>query len=130
MSHPAPGADALGGRILKYDKVTGESRGEFPVKLPNALAVGKDGRVWVGHEHKCVSVFDPDGNPWTCTADEPAVKEGLGRGKFVKLEDTIRSFREVLDGKHDDLPEQAFYLVGGIDDVLAEAEKLAASTAA
>ena len=51
-------------------------------------------------------------------------------GKFVKLEDTIRSFREVLDGKHDDLPEQAFYLVGGIDDVLAEAEKLAASTAA
>ena len=51
-------------------------------------------------------------------------------GKFVKLEETIRSFREVLDGKHDDLPEQAFYLVGGIDDVLAEAEKLAASTAA
>ena len=39
-------------------------------------------------------------------------------GKYVKLEDTIRSFREVLDGKHDDLPEQAFYLVGDIDDVL------------
>jgi cysteine-rich repeat protein len=31
-------------------------------------------------------VFDPDGNPWTCTSDEPAVKEGLGRGKFVKIE--------------------------------------------
>ena len=31
-------------------------------------------------------LFDPDGNPWTCTSDEPAVKEGLGRGKFVKIE--------------------------------------------
>src|SRR5439155_516828 len=31
-------------------------------------------------------VFDPDGNPWTCTSDEPAVKEGHGRGKFVKIE--------------------------------------------
>ncbi|MGZ4482405.1 MAG: ATP synthase beta subunit C-terminal domain-containing protein, partial [Gaiellales bacterium] len=46
-------------------------------------------------------------------------------GQYVKLEDTIRSFAEVLDGKHDDLPEQAFYLVGGIDDVLERAEKSA-----
>src|SRR5204863_5238994 len=38
-------------------------------------------------------------------------------GKYVKLEDTIRSFREVLEGKHDDLPEQAFYLQGDISDV-------------
>src|SRR5690242_4168683 len=45
-------------------------------------------------------------------------------GKYVKLEDTIRSFQEVLDGKHDDLPEQAFYLVGPIEDVLEAAEKL------
>ena len=36
-------------------------------------------------------------------------------------------FQEVLDGKHDDLPEQAFYLVGGIDDVLARAEELKAT---
>ena len=48
-------------------------------------------------------------------------------GKFVRLEDTIRSFQEVLDGKHDELPEQAFYLVGGIDDVLARAEELKAT---
>jgi F-type H+-transporting ATPase subunit beta len=47
-------------------------------------------------------------------------------GKYVKLEDTIRSFREVLEGKHDDLPEQAFYLQGDISDVLAAAEELAA----
>ena len=45
-------------------------------------------------------------------------------GKYVALEDTIRSFREILDGKHDDIPEQAFYLVGSIEDALAKAEKL------
>jgi hypothetical protein len=45
-------------------------------------------------------------------------------GKYVKLEDTIAAFKEVLDGKLDDLPEQAFYMVGGIDEVKANAEKL------
>ena len=48
----------------------------------------------------------------------------------MKLEDTIRSFREVLEGKHDDLPEQAFYLEGDIDDVLAAAEELSATSSA
>ncbi len=47
-------------------------------------------------------------------------------GKYVKLEDTIRGFKEICDGKHDDVPEQAFYLVGTIEDVLAKAEKLVA----
>jgi F-type H+/Na+-transporting ATPase subunit beta len=47
-------------------------------------------------------------------------------GKLVKLEDTIQSFEEVCDGKHDDLPEQAFYLVGGIDEVKAAAERIKA----
>jgi F0F1-type ATP synthase beta subunit len=51
-------------------------------------------------------------------------------GKYVKLEDTIRSFREVLEGKHDDLPEQAFYLQGDINDVLKAAEELAAGATA
>jgi F-type H+-transporting ATPase subunit beta len=45
-------------------------------------------------------------------------------GKFVPLKETVRSFGEVLDGKHDDLPEQAFYMVGGIDDVIVKAEKM------
>jgi len=40
-------------------------------------------------------------------------------GKYVKLEDTIRSFEEILEGKHDDKPEQAFYMKGGIEDVAA-----------
>jgi F-type H+-transporting ATPase subunit beta len=51
-------------------------------------------------------------------------------GKYVKLEDTIRSFREVLEGKHDELPEQAFYLQGDINDVLAAAEELSATSSA
>ncbi|GAV48653.1 hypothetical protein ZYGR_0N00570 [Zygosaccharomyces rouxii] len=47
-------------------------------------------------------------------------------GKLVRLKDTIRSFKEVLDGKYDHLPENAFYMVGGIEDVIPKAEKLAA----
>ncbi len=45
-------------------------------------------------------------------------------GKYVKLEDTIKGFKEVVEGKHDDLPEQAFYMVGGIEEVIEKAEKL------
>ena len=44
-------------------------------------------------------------------------------GKYVQLADTIRGFKEILDGKHDDVPEQYFYMVGGIDDVLEAASK-------
>jgi F-type H+-transporting ATPase subunit beta len=45
-------------------------------------------------------------------------------GKYVKLADTIRSFKEIVDGKHDQLPEQAFYMQGTIDDVLERAEEM------
>jgi F-type H+-transporting ATPase subunit beta len=45
-------------------------------------------------------------------------------GEFVKLEDTIRGFTEILDGKHDDLPEQAFYLVGPIEQAVERAQKM------
>jgi F-type H+-transporting ATPase subunit beta len=47
------------------------------------------------------------------------------KGAYVKLEDTIRSFEEVLDGRHDALPEQAFYMVGNIDEALQKAKDLA-----
>ncbi|MBC2777358.1 F0F1 ATP synthase subunit beta [Parasphingopyxis marina] len=50
-------------------------------------------------------------------------------GKFVELDDTIRSFKEVVEGKHDDLPEAAFYMVGGIDEAREKAAKLAAEAA-
>ncbi len=46
-------------------------------------------------------------------------------GKYVKLEDTIKGFKEILDGKHDDIPEQAFYMVGTIEGVLEKAKELA-----
>jgi F-type H+-transporting ATPase subunit beta len=45
-------------------------------------------------------------------------------GQYVKLEDTIRGFKEIVDGKHDEIPEQAFYMVGGIDMVLEAAEQM------
>jgi F-type H+/Na+-transporting ATPase subunit beta len=48
-------------------------------------------------------------------------------GKYVKLEDTIKGFKEIVDGKHDDIPEQAFYLVGTIEEALEKAEKLRTS---
>ncbi|HVK05012.1 MAG TPA: F0F1 ATP synthase subunit beta [Armatimonadaceae bacterium] len=47
-------------------------------------------------------------------------------GKYVPLAETVRSFAEVLEGKHDDLPEQAFYMVGNIDEVVEKGRELAA----
>ncbi|AHB13272.1 MULTISPECIES: F0F1 ATP synthase subunit beta [Dehalococcoides] len=47
-------------------------------------------------------------------------------GQYVSLAETIRGFKEILEGKHDSLPEQAFYMVGTIDDAVAEAKKLSA----
>ncbi|MDR0746716.1 MAG: F0F1 ATP synthase subunit beta [Helicobacteraceae bacterium] len=48
-------------------------------------------------------------------------------GKYVALSDTIKAFREVLEGKYDSLPEAAFYMVGGIEEVIAKAESLRAN---
>ena len=45
-------------------------------------------------------------------------------GKYVALKDTIRGFKEILEGKHDELPEAAFYMVGGIEEVIEKAKKL------
>ncbi len=47
-------------------------------------------------------------------------------GRYVKLEDTIRGFKEVVEGKHDDIPEQAFYMVGTLEEALEKAERLKA----
>jgi F-type H+-transporting ATPase subunit beta len=46
-------------------------------------------------------------------------------GVYVSLADTIRGFKEVLEGKHDTLPEQAFYMVGTIEEAVEKAGKLA-----
>ncbi len=50
-------------------------------------------------------------------------------GKFVELPDTIRSFKAIVEGEYDHLPEQAFYMVGAIEEVVAKAQKMAAETA-
>jgi F-type H+/Na+-transporting ATPase subunit beta len=50
-------------------------------------------------------------------------------GVYVELADTVRSFEEILEGKHDDIPEQAFQMVGTIDDVLKKADELAKKAA-
>src|SRR5205814_7257324 len=51
-------------------------------------------------------------------------------GQYVKLEDTISGFTEILDGKHDDLPEQAFYMVGTIEQVVERAKQLSGDDSA
>ena len=48
-------------------------------------------------------------------------------GRYVPLDETLRGFREILAGRYDDLPEQAFYMVGAIDEAVAQAEKLRAA---
>jgi len=51
-------------------------------------------------------------------------------GRYMKVADTVRSFKEIIQGKHDDVPEQAFYMKGSIEEVLQAAEKLRAGAAA
>ncbi|MGD8835578.1 MAG: F0F1 ATP synthase subunit beta [Desulfobacteraceae bacterium] len=46
-------------------------------------------------------------------------------GKYVKIEDTVRAFKEICEGKHDDIPEQAFYMKGGIEEVIKAAKEMA-----
>lgn len=48
-------------------------------------------------------------------------------GKYVKMEDTIRGFKEICEGKHDDIPEQAFYMVGSIEEAVEKAKQMAAA---
>jgi F-type H+-transporting ATPase subunit beta len=50
-------------------------------------------------------------------------------GVLVSIEETIRGFKEIIEGQHDDLPEAAFYMVGGIDEVIEKAKQMAAEAA-
>jgi F-type H+-transporting ATPase subunit beta len=52
------------------------------------------------------------------------------KGEYVKIADTIKAFKEIIEGKHDDIPEQAFYMVGTIDQVLEKADKMRATATA
>jgi F-type H+-transporting ATPase subunit beta len=46
------------------------------------------------------------------------------KGKYVPIKETVRGFKEILEGKHDALPEQAFFMVGTIEDAVEEARRL------
>jgi F-type H+-transporting ATPase subunit beta len=46
-------------------------------------------------------------------------------GKYVKIEDTVKAFKDICEGKHDDIPEQAFYMAGGIEEVIEKAKQMA-----
>ena len=50
-------------------------------------------------------------------------------GKYVRIADTVRSFKEILEGKHDELPEQAFLMVGAIEEAVEQAERIARQVA-
>jgi F-type H+-transporting ATPase subunit beta len=81
--------------------------------------LSEDDKIFVGRARRMQRLFS---QPFF------VAEQFTGRaGKYVKLEDTIAAFKELLDGKLDDLPEQAFYMVGGLDEVKANAEKLAAT---
>jgi F-type H+-transporting ATPase subunit beta len=49
------------------------------------------------------------------------------KGRYVKIQDTVRSFKEIVEGKHDSVPEQAFYMKGDINEVLQDAQKMKAA---
>jgi F-type H+-transporting ATPase subunit beta len=51
-------------------------------------------------------------------------------GRYVKIQDTVRGFKMILDGQLDDVPEQAFYMKGGIEEVMEEAAKMKGAAAA
>jgi F-type H+-transporting ATPase subunit beta len=58
-----------------------------------------------------------------------AAEEFTGNpGKFVELEQTIRGFKEILEGKYDAIPEQAFYMVGTVEDALEKAKNISGET--
>ncbi|HCE46680.1 MAG TPA: hypothetical protein DET40_24295 [Lentisphaeria bacterium] len=53
--------DSLAGKVRIYDKLTGDAKGTFDVKLPQSIAFAPDGRIWIGHERSKISIFSPDG---------------------------------------------------------------------
>jgi len=94
-------ADALGGRVLLFDKATGEGKGEFKVQLPQALAVDRSGQLWVGHEHHQLSVFTPDGKKVRDVLGDIGELEGLaidGDGR-VYVADSDKGQVKIYDVK-------------------------------
>ena len=86
--------------------------------LPGATSVGGAGTSDMPPVPGARLGRDPEGFPAWYVADPKQP------GKYVKVEDTIKGFKEIIAGIHDDLPEAAFYMVGPIEDVVEKARKL------
>jgi hypothetical protein len=78
-------ADALGGKVHRFDKTTGRRLGGFDVRLPTAVAVGPDGRIWVGHERRNVSAFSPQGGDPTRMIGDIGEVRSLAFGPAARL---------------------------------------------
>ena len=107
----------------------GPRRAAHPPALQGPPGHHRDPRAWRSSPTRTSS---PSPAPGRSSASSPSPSSSPRRsparpGKYVKLADTVKSFREVVDGKHDELPEQAFYMVGDIDEAVEKAKKLAAS---
>jgi hypothetical protein len=90
--------DSLKGRVLLYDKVSGELKKEIAVPLACGLAVAPDGKIWVGHEHSKVSVFDANGERLgTPIADLKEVRALALRGKVLYVADSTAAQVRVYD---------------------------------
>jgi hypothetical protein len=89
-------ADALAGKIRRFNKLSGRAEGEFDVRLPMALAVDRGGRIWVGHEHGRVSVFSPDGKPVAEPLEHLGEIVALAFGPDGRLYVTDRTAGQVL----------------------------------
>lgn len=77
--------DALGGMVRVFERATGRPAGGFEVPLPVAVAVGPDGRVWVGHERRKVSVFEPGGGEGELVIDDLGDVHALAFGPGDRL---------------------------------------------
>ncbi|MFW6058920.1 MAG: FlgD immunoglobulin-like domain containing protein [Phycisphaeraceae bacterium] len=125
--------DALGGKIHKFDKHTGEKLGAFPVPLPHALAVDAQKRLWIGHEHGNVSVYTMEGQRLGGRIDDVGEIESLcfgpegllyvadGEANHVRIYDVtdgaelVRTFGEpARPGDH--RPDQFYSLRGAAVD--------------
>ena len=81
--------------------------------------IKRDGKLTVARARKIQRFFS---QPFTVGEQFTGLK-----GEYVKVDDTIKGFREILDGKCDDMPEQAFYMVGTIEQAREKAKSMAAA---
>ena len=110
----------LDGLVSTLDTMTLYWKAETPFAAILGLdELSEDDKLTVSRARKIQRFFS---QPFTVGEQFTGLK-----GEYVKVEDTIKGFREILDGKCDDMPEQAFYMVGTIEQARDKAKKMAAA---